>query len=248
MTTCVRSTLRCPRISSGTTTRSSTTGIPARCWIAPTTPRSEWTYWPRAFQAFHEWQPIDVKQAVDDGRVYRSSRYGRHVEIFVLDMRSYRDANTADPTRPGSILGERQARWLARGLSNSTATWKIVQSDMPIGLVIPDGEHIEGVANGLPGVPGGRDSELAWVLRTIARRKVANVVWLTADVHRTAAHDYSPDRAAVADFEPFWEFVSGPLNAGAFPASELDVRSRAGVHPSSGPAEHLPAGWFPALR
>jgi alkaline phosphatase D len=148
----------------------------------------------RAFQAFHEWQPIDAKRAVD-GRVYRSFSYGRHVDVFVLDMRTYKDANTAPRDGQGVVLGERQARWLVEGLTRSRATWKIVAADLPIGLTVPDGADIEGVANGLPGA---------------------------ADVHYTAAHHYSPDRAAVGDFDPFWEFVSGPLHAGAFGPNTLD--------------------------
>ena len=175
----------------------------------------------RAFQAFHEWQPIDQRRAVD-GRVYRSFSYGRHVDVFVLDMRTYKDANTAPRDGDGVILGARQARWLVDALSRSKATWKIVANDLPIGLTVPDGDGIEGVANGLPGAPGGREHELASVLRTLARRRVRNVVWLTADVHYTAAHHYSPDRAAVGDFDPFWEFVSGPLHAGAFGPNVLD--------------------------
>ena len=39
-------------------------------------------------------------------------------------------------------------------------------------------------------------------------------MFLTADVHYTAAHRYDPARAAIGDFTPFWEFVSGPLHAG----------------------------------
>ncbi len=175
----------------------------------------------RAFQAFHEWQPIDRRRAVD-GRVYRSFGYGRHVEVFVLDMRTYKDANNSPRDGQGVVLGARQARWLVDGLTRSKATWKIVAADLPIGLTVPDGADIEGVANGLPGVPGGREHELAGVLRTLARRRVRNVVWLTADVHYTAAHHYSPDRAAVGDFDPFWEFVSGPLHAGAFGPNTLD--------------------------
>ncbi|WP_026423120.1 alkaline phosphatase D family protein [Actinokineospora inagensis] len=175
----------------------------------------------RASQAFHEWQPID-KRIAEDGRVYRSFSYGKHVEVFLLDMRTYKDANTADQTKPGHILGDKQARWLVDGLARSRATWKIVANDLPLGLVVPDGGGIEGVANNLPGAPAGRESELAWVLRSLARRNVRNVVWLTADVHYTAAHHYSPERAAVGDFDPFWEFVSGPLHAGAFGPNALD--------------------------
>ena len=49
-----------------------------------------------------------------------------------------------------------------------------------------------------------------------------NHLWLTADVHYCAAHHYHPDRAAFQDFEPFWEFVAGPLNAGSFGPNPLD--------------------------
>ncbi|WP_292443296.1 alkaline phosphatase D family protein [Methylibium sp.] len=49
-----------------------------------------------------------------------------------------------------------------------------------------------------------------------------NVVWVTADVHYCAAHHYDPARAQFQDFEPFWEFVAGPLNAGSFGPGTLD--------------------------
>jgi alkaline phosphatase D len=175
----------------------------------------------RAFQAFHEWQPVDQARAVD-GRVYRSFSFGRRVDVFVLDMRTYKDANTAPKDGVGHILGDRQARWLVDSLARSRATWKIVAADLPIGLLVPDGTDIEAVANGLPGGPGGREHEFAWVLRQLKRRRVRNIVFLTADVHYTAAHHYSPDRAAFQDFDPFWEFVSGPLHAGAFGPNTLD--------------------------
>ena len=59
-------------------------------------------------------------------------------------------------------------------------------------------------------------------LPTCFASKIDNVVWLTADVHYTAAHHYHPDRASFQDFTPFWEFVSGPLHAGTFGPNELD--------------------------
>jgi len=94
---------------------------------------------------------------------------------------------------------------------------------MPIGVQVPDGDRAwEAVANGVAGPPSGREAELARVLTGIRDRKVRNVVWLTADVHYTAAHHYSPDRAAHQEFDPFWEFVSGPLSAGAYGPNPLD--------------------------
>jgi alkaline phosphatase D len=51
---------------------------------------------------------------------------------------------------------------------------------------------------------------------------VPNVVWITTDVHYCAAHYYDPAKAQFTNFSPFWEFVAGPMNAGAFPAGVLD--------------------------
>jgi alkaline phosphatase D len=180
----------------------------------------------RAFQAFHEWVPLDARQTVD-GRIYRRLPYGPHVEVFVIDMRSYRNADSANTAPYERILGDRQAQWLVRALATSRATWKIVPSDMPLGLLVPDGTAWEAVANGVDGPPSGREAEIAWVLQALQRRRVRNAaVWLTADVHYAAAHRYSPTGAGSTEF---WEFVSGPLHAGGFGPNRLyylEVRYR----------------------
>src|SRR5262249_18732842 len=51
---------------------------------------------------------------------------------------------------------------------------------------------------------------------------IRNTLWLTADLHYTAAHYYDPNRAVYQDFEPFWEFVSGPLHAGTWTEAALE--------------------------
>ncbi len=175
----------------------------------------------RAHQAFHEWQPIVPSEAVD-GRIYRKLSYGPELDIFVIDMRPYREPNSPGGADFERILGEKQARWLVNQVAGSTATWKVIAADMPLGLVVPDGDDIEGVANDAPGEPRGREAEIDGVLHQLHRRGVRDVVWVTADVHYTAAHHYSPDRASSREFTPFWEFVSGPLHAGAFGPNDLD--------------------------
>jgi phosphodiesterase/alkaline phosphatase D-like protein len=72
------------------------------------------------------------------------------------------------------------------------------------------------------GGPKGRELEIAELLSHLKRQRVHNVIWLTADVHYCAAHYYDPARAAFHDFDGFWEFVSGPLNAGTFGPNSLD--------------------------
>ncbi|NIJ10554.1 phosphodiesterase/alkaline phosphatase D-like protein [Saccharomonospora amisosensis] len=59
----------------------------------------------------------------------------------------------------------------------------------------------------------GRELGIAELLSFAKRNKIRNMVWLTADVHFTSAHHYDPSLASFTDFDPFWEFVSGPLNA-----------------------------------
>jgi alkaline phosphatase D len=180
----------------------------------------------RANRAFREYQPIR-RQPEDVERVYRSIRYGPLLEVFVLDMRSYRGPNSANDqkelTEASAILGAEQLAWLKRRMKASTALWKVVASDMPLGLIVGDGpKRFEAVANGNNGPPLGRELEMADLLKFLRDQKVRNVVWLTADVHYAAAHYYDPEKARFRDFDGFWEFVAGPLHAGTFGPGTLD--------------------------
>ncbi len=184
----------------------------------------------RAGRAFHEMAPIRFTPA-EPGRIYRKIAYGPLVDVFFLDMRSYRGPNGPDMeetmTPQSRMLGEAQTKWLKRELANSKATWKIIAADMPIGLIVwNDGANKKGaeaVANGDNGAAKGRELEFADLLRFIKNAGIENTVWLTADVHYTAAHYYNPDKAQFQDFNPFWEFVSGPIHSGTFGPNDLDM-------------------------
>lgn len=184
----------------------------------------------RAGRAFHEMTPLRLTPA-EPGRVYRKINYGPHLDVFFLDLRSYRGPNSdgmqTEMTPESRVLGAAQVAWLKRELNNSKATWKVIASDMPIGVIVWDQwktqSGVEAVSNGDAGAPKGRELEFADLLSFIKSAGVMNTVWFTADVHYTAAHHYSPDRAAFQDFNPFWEFVSGPLHAGSFGPNELDA-------------------------
>ncbi|POX36534.1 alkaline phosphatase, partial [Streptomyces sp. Ru73] len=179
----------------------------------------------RSLRAFSEYFPIRTLRPDGHGRVYRVVNHGPLLDVFVLDMRTYRNANSDGRQTEDAqgILGAEQLRWLKRELSRSRAVWKVIASDMPLGLVVPDGKtRFEAVAQGDPGQPLGRELQLAELLRHIKHQRITGTLWLTTDVHYTSAQRYDPARAAFKDFEPFWEFVSGPLNAGGFQALKLD--------------------------
>jgi alkaline phosphatase D len=178
-----------------------------------------------AKRAFFEYTPIRFDLA-DPERIYRMFSYGPALDVFMLDMRSYRGPNTANRQKIASadtaFLGNAQLRWLKQHLLGSSATWKVIASDMPLGLIVRDGQDaFENLANG-DGPALGRELELAELLRFINANRITNVVWLTADVHYAAAHYYDPRKAQFTDFTPFWEFVAGPLHAGTFGPNELD--------------------------
>lgn len=95
----------------------------------------------RASRAFHEMYPMR-ESIVEPGRVYRQISYGPHLDVFVLDERSYRGPNGANlETAYGPaayFLGPDQIAWLKRGLLNSRATWKVIASDMPLSILVYD--------------------------------------------------------------------------------------------------------------
>jgi alkaline phosphatase D len=158
--------------------------------------------------------------------MYRSVRWGPLLEIFLLDGRTFRTANYPAPPEQ-AFLGAVQLAWLEDALARSTATWKVIACDMPIGLVVSEPapgsgeEAFDGFAN-TSGPPSGRELELARLLASLRRRAVRNVVWLTADVHYAAAHRYDPSRAAFRDMDPFYEFVAGPMHATSYPRKRFD--------------------------
>lgn len=184
----------------------------------------------RATRAFHEMTPLRITPE-EPNRVYRKINYGPMLDIFFLDLRSYRGPNTATPTTELTddqrVMGAEQMAWLKRELASSTATWKVIASDQPIGLIVWDNFReqagAEGIADGQDGPAMGREVEVAELLRFIKIAGIDNTVWFTADVHYTAAHYYNPDKAQFQDFESFWEFVSGPLHAGTFGPNAMDM-------------------------
>src|SRR5215472_4776071 len=66
--------------------------------------------------------------------------YGPLLDIFMLDMRSYRGPNGEDKQETYGpdeyFLGPAQVAWLKHELLSSQATWKVIAADMPLSLVV----------------------------------------------------------------------------------------------------------------
>jgi alkaline phosphatase D len=162
-------------------------------------------------QAFLDYFPI-LPPAEEPGRLYRKFRWGRLVEVFILDTRQYRRPN-AEPDGPRkTMLGPAQRRWLIESVTASEAVWKFIVSSVP--LSVPTGRSARDSwsnANvwGFPEEHGtGFAVERDAILRAFRERGVKNLVFLAADVHHAELirHHPTPEWS-------FHEFIAGPLSA-----------------------------------
>ncbi|MBI3784134.1 MAG: alkaline phosphatase D family protein [Deltaproteobacteria bacterium] len=186
---------------------------------------------PFGLQAFRDYNPLAA------GVMYRRVRWGKQLEIFFLDTRSYRDPNDASdaPQRAKTMLGAEQREWLKAGLSQSTATWKVVVSSVPLSIPSGKAEAHDGWANG--NGTTGFENELLDILRFTQRHDVRNQLWITTDVHFASVQHLAPF-ADAPSFE-LYEVSTGPLHAGVFPDLTLDPTlrpQRLFVHPTAVPA------------
>jgi alkaline phosphatase D len=182
---------------------------------------------PAGRQAFLEYWPIRPP-ADEPGRLYRRVRWGRLLEVFILDTRQYRSANTEPDGPAKTMLGRAQRRWLLDGLSASPALWKVVVTSVP--LSVPTGRNgrdawSNATVWGVPDENGtGFAVERDGMLRVLRERGVKNLVFLAADVHHPELIRHHP----APEFS-FHEFIAGPLSAAQGRPRPLDQ----GLHPRS---------------
>jgi alkaline phosphatase D len=176
---------------------------------------------PIGLEAFLDYTPIAIASNTPK-RLYRSLRWGKHLELFVLDTRQYRDANGASdgPDRPKTMLGREQLTWLKESLAASDATWKVIVSSVP--MSIPTGFPPEGGRDGWANFDQttGYEQELLDILRFTEQHGIANTFWITTDVHFAEAFRYRPFTAKPGFV--VHELATGPLNAGIFPSTAVD--------------------------
>ncbi len=165
---------------------------------------------PLGRQALRDYWPISTA-ADDPHRLYRRVRYGAEVELFILDTRQYRSRN-ADKDGPGkTMLGEAQLVWLLTGLRQSTATWKVIATSVPLSIPKGGPESVPG-NDGWAGGPDGTgfETEMRTIVEAILAQPIKNLVWIATDVHFAQVNAYDPNGDGVTDFH---EFVVGPLSA-----------------------------------
>ncbi|WP_442942716.1 alkaline phosphatase D family protein [Nocardia sp. NBC_01503] len=169
-----------------------------------------------ALQAYLEWMPV---RTGGDRRLYRRLRFGTLAELSMLDLRSYRSEQAK--SGPGwkvvdspdrTIAGKDQLDWVSAGLTSAPVSWKLVGNPVMIAPLVfppldPDATKALTELIGIPesGIPANLDqwdgytADRQKLLHAITDNQVADVVFLTGDIHTSWAADV-------------------PLDAGAYPA------------------------------
>jgi phosphodiesterase/alkaline phosphatase D-like protein len=153
-----------------------------------------------ARQAFFDHRATRRNASAPD-RIWRSFRWGRTAEIFILDCRSERRPSTRspDPSRNSQYLSRTQMNWLKTGLRDSPCVFKFIVNSVPIvDRAGADSDNWNSYA-----------SQRAEILSHINNNNLRGVVWLSGDVHFGAVCSVE----AAGPWSDIWEVIMGPAGA-----------------------------------
>lgn len=176
-----------------------------------------------AYRAYYEHMPLRRASLPTgpDMLLYRTLDFGRLASFHVLDTRQYRsDQACGDGRRPvcaewersdRTVMGERQERWLGRGLTSSKATWNVLaQQIMMVPFEVDPGSVEQYNMDSWSGYPAARQR----LTTMIADRRLPNVVTLTGDVHANYASEIPADYRVSGSPSVAVEYVGTSLSSG----------------------------------
>lgn len=176
-----------------------------------------------AYKAYYEHMPLRracLPQG-PDMQLYRSLKFGRLAEFFVLDTRQYRsDQPCGDGNKPPcggeldpqqTLLGDAQEKWLNQRLGDSAGTWNVLAQQVMMARV--DRRAGEEVAYSMDQWPG-YELNRRRVLKTFEERKIANPVVLAGDIHTNWVNDLNIDFEQADSRTVATEFVGTSISSG----------------------------------
>lgn len=185
-----------------------------------------------AYQAYYEHMPLRRTSLPkgSDMRVYDRLRFGRLLEMPILDGRQYRSMGACpsptwrgghvvpatcterdDPRR--TMLGFAQEKWLFDGFRRSTAQWNVIAQDLLVASFLQEGKDgTEGHwTDGWDGYPACRTR----MLNAVRDSTLANPVFIGGDIHSFWTTDLKTDFDDPGSATVATEFVGGSITADA---------------------------------
>lgn len=81
---------------------------------------------------FEQGKQIFLEQVPMKEKTYRTHRWGKHLQIWMVEGRDYRSANTMKDGPGKTIWGAEQMRWFKESVTASDATYKVLISPTPV--------------------------------------------------------------------------------------------------------------------
>jgi alkaline phosphatase D len=177
-----------------------------------------------AEKAFFENQPL-YGGGGTKRRVYRGLRFGKTVDLIVMDQRQYRDNQPcndavappcAEYNQPRDLLGRTQMDWVKNRLQSSPATWKVMANEVTImPTKVLGGSFF--TFDSWQGYPGEREE----LLTHMKNKAIKDVVFITGDIHTFIAGDV---RTRLGEGETVaLEFVGGSVTSTGLGETDLDA-------------------------
>jgi alkaline phosphatase D len=156
--------------------------------------------------AYTRYRP-QINYGDGSGGIYTSFRYGP-VEMFLLDTRWFAmtEPSHANPAFP-ALLGTRQWNWLAQGLRESTAPFKLLACGM-----IWDDKEVRTSSNDSWG--GNYLHERKALEKFILTQRIPGVVLVGGDIHASRVLRY---RSAATVGYNLVQFIASPIHASVIP-------------------------------
>ncbi len=135
---------------------------------------------------YFKWMPVRKPDAADTLRIFRKLRYGKLLDLVMLDTRLYdRDeqdlASRDDSAR--HIMGPAERAWFYQQLDDTTTRWKIIGNQVMFAPLQVFGQPINADQW------DGYNYERALIENHILNTPVKNVVILTGDIHTSWCND-----------------------------------------------------------
>jgi alkaline phosphatase D len=172
------------------------------------------------YKAFFESMPFFPSGR---SRIYRALRFGRTVDLLLLDERQYRDDQPCNDAveppctqlnNPRAFLGPTQLAWAKRRLSASKAAWKVIGNEVMMMDAIVTNNSYFGYDN-WQGYPTEREALLQHV------KGIQDVIFVTGDIHTFIAGDVRTNQSKGENVAI--EFVGGSITSQGLGEINLDA-------------------------
>jgi alkaline phosphatase D len=188
-----------------------------------------------AYKAFFESMPYSPPVG---NRIYRTLRFGRTVDLVVMDQRQYRANQPCNdaiaPACPElfngrAFLGRPQMDFVKNELRSSQAAWKVMANEvMMMPVKLPNDAFAQ--FDSWQGYPVEREQ----LLQFIKANGIKDVVFVTGDIHTFIAGDVRTNLGAGESVAV--EFVGGSITSRGIGEGEAGLLPGNDRNPSTSPA------------